>query len=83
MFWHRVSSATDVRIGGVYVRDCDWNSNETARVVSVEGDQMGVPHVRYSRTFYLGNEVTDRSSRLLGIDSFLRQYQLVGDPEGT
>lgn len=83
MFWHRVLSVTDVSIGGLY--ECEFGGNviEMARVISVEDDDMGVPHVRYRSVTYRGNEPTDRGPRLLGVDSFLRRYQLVDERTGT
>ena len=83
MFWHRVLSITDVRIGGLY--ECEFAGNviEVARVVSVEDDDMGVPHVRYRSVSHRGDEVSDRGPRLLGLETFLHKYQLVSERTGT
>lgn len=83
MFWHRVISVTDITIGGLY--ECEFAGNviEMARVVSVEDDDMGVPHVRFRSVQYRGNEITDRGPRLLGLESFLKRYELVGDRTDT
>ena len=83
MFWHRILSITDVRVGGLY--ECEFAGNviELARVTSVEDDDMGVPHVRYRSTSYRGNEATDHGPKLLELESFLNKYQLVSERTGT
>tara|TARA_B100000029_G_scaffold109493_1_gene100993 strand:- start:3798 stop:4022 length:225 start_codon:yes stop_codon:yes gene_type:complete len=74
MFWRRVLSVADVRIGGLYEYEFAGNVVEMARVISVEDDDMGIPHVRFRSVCYRGNEVADRGPRLLGLESFLNQY---------
>lgn len=83
MFWHRVLSITDVSVGGLYEYEFAGNVIELARVVSVEDDDMGVPHVRYRSVSYRGSEISDRGPRLLGLESFLNKYQLVSERTGT
>ncbi|MBH64567.1 MAG: hypothetical protein CL569_19390 [Alphaproteobacteria bacterium] len=74
MFWRRVLSVADERIGGLYEYEFAGNMVEMARVISVEDDDMGIPHVRFRSVCCGGNEVADRGPRLLGLESFLNQY---------
>jgi len=83
MFWHRVLSITDVSVGSLYEYEYAGNVIEMARVVSVEDDDMGVPHVRYRSVSYRGSEISDRGPRLLGLEFFFNKYQLISERTGT
>jgi hypothetical protein len=75
MFWKRRQTPRDVSVGRVFRHQMSGGAYETAEVVSIEDDYMGVRHVRYRSIHYRGNEITDVGVRLLGLESFRVRYQ--------
>jgi len=53
MFWKNDKSEqlSFVREGGIFQRKHSHNMLETARVLSIDEDQFGIPHVKYEVKF--------------------------------
>lgn len=64
-----------VQIGNVYRRFGRGSVVETARVLDVGRDRMGIPHVRFELHVTRGSSVPTTESRTLALDVFLNRYR--------
>lgn len=64
-----------VAAGGLYRRHGAGNLVETARVLSVHPDELGIAHVRYQVSIRQGTETRDEEERMLNLRSFAERYR--------
>lgn len=74
MFLKRYRMANDVKAGSVFRRVRRDNMIETARVLSVGEDCLGIPHVRFQVCFERPNRTFLKDARVLALESFARHY---------
>lgn len=65
----------NVEIGETYRRKNNLGSSETAHVVSVWDDEVGIPHVRYHRRVGgIEKRASEIDDRTLALTAFLQLY---------
>ena len=64
----------DVRIGEVFETLRDGNIVETAKVVGVGADSLGIPHVHFEVRIKKSNLKSVEEDRTLGLESFTQRY---------
>ena len=74
MLFKRHTEVEDVQAGSVYCRVHRDSIVETARVVSVEQDGLGIPHVRFNIFFERPDRKFLEDARVLALESFTAQY---------
>ncbi len=69
------SSDTDrIRIGAVFARINAAQVTETARVLRIEHNMTGIPHVRYDFTVHRADRVLECGPRILALPTFLKRF---------
>jgi hypothetical protein len=69
----------DIKPGYRYFRTRRGNVMETATVVDLRGDIVGIPHVHFSLTFEESTiGLIEAGSRVLALPSFVATYQQCG-----
>ncbi len=68
------SVADRVRIGAVFARINAAQVTETARVLRIEHNMTGIPHVRYDFTVHRAGRVLECGPRILALPSFLKRF---------
>lgn len=64
-----------IRAGSVYRRVRRDNTVETATVLAIRDDSLGIPHVRYRVSFgRADNHVFEEGPRVLSLSCFAEQY---------
>lgn len=64
-----------IRAGSVYRRVRRDNTVETATVLAIRDDSLGIPHVRYRVCFNRAdNHVFEEGQRVLSLSCFAEQY---------
>ncbi|MGH6947390.1 MAG: hypothetical protein ACREDZ_08685 [Kiloniellales bacterium] len=64
----------DVKVGSVYRKVCPGNVVETAKVIGVRQDSLGIPHVHYSLVIERSQIESLEETRTLGLTSFTEQF---------
>ena len=80
MLFKRHDPAKDVKTGAIYRRVHHDNIVETAEVLSIGEDSLGIPHVRFRVCFERPPRTFLEDARVLALESFTRQY---GGPVGA
>lgn len=76
MFLKRGNPADNVRPGVSFQRIHPDEMVETAKVISVDTDAYGIPHVHYLITFQRPNRsIFDEGQRMLALQSFADRYK--------
>lgn len=65
---------TDVKIGGVFRNIRKGNIIETARVLDIVPDPMGVPHVHFTVSIRNAHQECFREQRTLGLTTFSERF---------
>ena len=73
-FLTRRSPVPDVATGAVYRRRGLGNVVETAHVLSVRPDEMGIAHVRFQVRIQQSGATQLQEERLLNLQSFAERY---------
>ena len=66
-----------LRTGATFARAGDQHVVETARILSVEDDTTGVPHVRYHCRLLRANRLFDDGPRTLAAPTFLERFRAI------
>ncbi len=66
---------TDVKIGGVFRNIRKGNIIETARVLDIVPDPMGVPHVHFMVSVGSAHQECFQEHRTLGLATFSERFQ--------
>lgn len=76
MFFKRQTTLKDVKAGSVYRRVHPDNVIETAKVLSVAEDCLGIPHVHFRVCFERSDHRRKflEDARVLALESFAQQY---------
>ena len=65
----------DVQTGGIYRRvRARENLVETAKVLSIENDSLGIPHVHFEVSISSPSRTCVHGARVLALQTFARQY---------
>lgn len=64
-----------LRAGATFARAGAKHVVETARILSIEDDDSGVPHVRYHCRLMHDNTVLDAGPKTLAAPTFLERFQ--------
>ena len=70
----RNTAAGDVKAGAVYRRTYRGNIVETAKVISIDEDSFGIPHLRFKVCFERPDRKFLEDARVLALETFTRQY---------
>ncbi|HSR72677.1 MAG TPA: hypothetical protein VLL72_09890 [Kiloniellales bacterium] len=65
----------EVKVGDVFKAIRDGNIVETAKVLDVAPDSMGVPHVHYEVSIQRANQESYEEKRTLGLSSFAERFR--------
>lgn len=76
LFFTRKAPDTDgIRTGNVYRRVRRDNTVETAKVIAIDNDPFGIPHVRYEVAFGRNDHTTlSEGQRILALQRFAEHY---------
>ena len=78
MFWKNAKNShlNDIREGVLFQRKHPHNMLETARVLSIDEDQFGIPHVKYEVKFEYAQERgrAFEGPRILALAVFATNY---------
>ncbi len=74
MWFKRERREELVREGAVFQRKHSHNVVETAKVVSVQPDRTGIPHVWYEVSFARRDQQFPVEARLLSVTAFADHY---------
>ncbi len=66
--------ADRVRIGAVFARINAAQVTETTRVLRIEHNMTGIPHVRYDFTVHRADRVMECGPRILALPIFLKRF---------
>ena len=84
MFWKNVNNAQmeAIKEGGIFHRQHSHNMIETARVLAVDEDQFGIPHVKYEVKFEYARESgrAFEGPRILALAVFADNYRFAAEP---
>lgn len=69
--------ADGLRPGAIYEYRKEANMVECARVVAVEDDASGVPHIRFEVTLSCRGRIFDYGPRTMGAHTFLSRYRII------
>lgn len=69
--------AEGLRPGAIYEYRKEANMVECARVVAVEDDASGVPHIRFEVTLSCRGRIFDYGPRTMGVHTFLERYRMI------
>jgi len=67
----------DLCTGAVFARMTETQITETARVLGLTEDDVGIPHVRYASRLHRANRTLDQGQRTLALLSFLSRFDRV------
>lgn len=74
-FLRRGPTRDSVRPGATFQRRCSGHGTETATVLDVASDHMGIPHVRYRLCIERAQcRRFDAGLRVIALESFLRHF---------
>ncbi len=73
-FFNSVPHLVEVKIGEVFETILDGNVIETAKVVGVGPDSLGIPHVHFEVQIKKSNLKCVEENRTLGLETFNRRY---------
>jgi hypothetical protein len=74
-FLRRGPTRDSVRPGATFQRRAGARGTDTATVLDVASDQMGIPHVRYRLSIERAQcRRFDAGLRVIALDSFLRHF---------
>ena len=74
--WFRQSAPADqIKVGSVYQRAHDGNIVETAKVIDVGRDALGIPHVTYDVSVERARLAKYEERRTLGLESFAERFR--------
>ena len=77
MFFRRINHQDIVRAGATFQRERPDHTVETAKVLSVDPDSFGIPHVRYELAFEkpcMSTRIVD-GPRVLALEAFADTYK--------
>lgn len=66
---------TSIEEGGRYRRNASSVMKETAEVIEIGEDKMGIPHVRFQLYVACGNSGALVEQRTLSLDAFYSRYR--------
>ncbi len=66
---------SDVRVGAIFRHAMSGNAVETAKVVEVGRDSLGIPHVTYDLKVEKGRLAAYEERRTLGLESFKSRFE--------
>jgi len=72
-----LTEPNDLRAGAVFARMTETQITETARVLGLTEDDVGIPHVRYASRLHRANRTLDQGQRTLALLSFLSRFDRV------
>lgn len=76
IFHRRDRAADSVRPGSTFQRVHPDNLVETAKVLSVDENPYGIPHVKFLVSFQRSNRKTiDEGNRILALETFADRYR--------
>ena len=64
-----------LQAGATFARAGEKHVVETARILSIEDDDSGVPHVRYHCRLMHDNTVLDAGPKTLAVPTFLERFR--------
>lgn len=64
-----------VEVGATFACTRSRHMVETARILSIEEDESGLPHVRYASRVQRASTVFDAGSRTLALATFLERFR--------
>ncbi len=64
-----------IKEGGVYRRSTMGSLTETAEVLEIGRDKMGIPHVRFALRVACGSTGAATEQRTLSLDTFYARYR--------
>ena len=67
----------DIRAGTMFARMTKTQVTETARVLGLTEDDVGIPHVRYDSRLHRADRTLDQGQRTLALLSFLSRFDRV------
>ena len=67
----------DIRAGTMFARMTETQVTETARVLGLTEDDVGIPHVRYASRLHRADRTLDQGQRTLALLSFLSRFDRV------
>ncbi len=67
----------DLRTGAMFARMTKTQITETARVLGLAEDDVGILHVRYASRLHRANRTLDQGQRTLALLSFLSRFDRV------
>lgn len=74
--WFRQPARTDkIKVGCVYQRAHEGNIVETAKVIDVGRDALGIPHVTYEVSVERARLAKYEERRTLGLESFAERFR--------
>lgn len=76
MFFRRINDQDIVKAGATFRRERADHTVETAKVLSVDSDSFGIPHVRYELVFEkpsMSARIVD-GPRVLALEAFADAY---------
>ena len=76
-FWHRLSSrsaADEMKPGDRYYRTVGDRFLETATILDLRPDLVGIPHVHFSVAFGRSDAALEGGPRTLALSRFVGQY---------
>ncbi len=83
--WFKQPARTDeIKVGSVYKRAHEGNIVETARVIDVGRDALGIPHVTYEVSVERARLAKYEERRTLGLESFAERFrESIGGEAGS
>ena len=67
----------ELRAGEIFARMTETQITETARVLGLTEDDVGILHVRYASRLHRANRTLDQGQRTLALLSFLSRFDRV------
>ncbi|PHQ70676.1 MAG: hypothetical protein COB93_04875 [Sneathiella sp.] len=76
MFFKKESLAETIACGDVFYRHMMMSLQEQAKVLRVENDDQGIPHVHYEKTVIRTGYQEHAGHRVLALATFEREFHL-------
>ena len=74
--WFKQPARTDeIKVGSIYKRAHEGNIVETAKVIDVGPDALGIPHVTYEVSVERARLAKYEERRTLGLESFAERFR--------
>ena len=74
--WFKQPQRSDkIKVGRVYQRAHDGNIVETAKVIDVGSDALGIPHVTYEVSVERARLAKYEERRTLGLETFVERFR--------